>query len=90
MSISVRRIVKKPHSLLKCAGRMGVKRKLSLSWIANLAKGLPCLLESVKQRKCNVSHEACHSDEKENTAAVCHYHHCCMAMNMLVCSKVWR
>jgi hypothetical protein len=71
-------VVKKPHGLLKHAGHMGAKWKLSLSQIANLAKGLPHLLESVKWRKCNVSHEARHSDEKENTAAICHYCYCCM------------
>lgn len=36
---------------------MRAKRKLSLSRVANLAKGLPHLLGSVKRKKCDVGHE---------------------------------
>ena len=66
-SISARRVSKNLVACSERAGRMGAKRKLSLSRIANLAKGLPRLLESQKRRKCDIGHKARHSSEKENT-----------------------
>jgi hypothetical protein len=57
MSILVHHILKNLVACSTHAGHMRAKQKVSLSRIANLAKGLPWLLESQKWRKCDIGHK---------------------------------